>query len=62
MNKIISAIGISHNEFFADTLEAECNDEGNFHIDMIISSLTSLLEDKLKYIAEAIVKITEAIE
>lgn len=56
LEKIIGAIGISYGEFFSDISVVEVNEERDFYIDMVISSLASLPDEKLKIIADVIVK------
>ena len=60
MDKIVSAIGISYGEFFSDVMDNSDKSERDFYIDMVVNSLSLLSDDKLKPIAEAIVKIIEA--
>lgn len=57
MNKIVNALYISYSDFFSYVLDDEINEERDFYIDMVISSLTSLSDEKLKIIANMIVKI-----
>jgi len=58
MDKIVTAIGISYAEFFSDIKEnSNESSERDFYIDMVISSLASLSDDKLKDMAEAIARI-----
>lgn len=60
MDKIVTAIGISYGEFFSDIVENSDNSERDFYIDVVISSLSLLSDEKLKPMAEAIVKIVDA--
>lgn len=62
LEKIINAIGISYSEFFSDGLENETNEEREFYIDTVINSLTSLPDDKLKAVADGIVRIMDAVK
>ena len=62
LEKIISAIGISYGEFFSDDLENETNEERAFYINTVTSSLTSLPDDKLKAVADGIVRIMDAVK
>lgn len=62
LEKIISAIGISYSEFFSDDLENETNEERAFYINTVTSSLTSLPDDKLKAVADGIVRIMDAVK
>ena len=63
MDKIVTAIGISYAEFFSD-IEGNSNDssERDFYIDMVISRLSSLSDEKLKSMTEAIIKIIDTIQ
>ena len=63
MDKIVTAIGISYAEFFSD-IEESSNDssESDFYIDMVVSGVSSLPDDKLKSMAEAIIKIIDTIQ
>ncbi len=62
LDKIISAIGISYDEFFSGISGTDVNEERKFFIDRAISSLNSLPDEKLKDVAEAIVKIVNAVK
>lgn len=52
----MNALYISYSDFFSYILDDEINEERDFYIDMVISSLTSLPDEKLKIIANVIVK------
>lgn len=56
LDKIVNALYISYSDFFSYVLDDEINEERDFYIDMVISSLTSLPDEKLKIIANVIVK------
>ena len=62
MDKIVTAIGISYAEFFSDVMDDGDKSERDFYIDMIVSSLSSLSNSKLKDMAEGIVKIINTIQ
>jgi len=63
MDKIVTAIGISYAEFFSDIEEnSNHSSKRDFYIDMVISSLSSLPDDKLKSMTEAIIKIIDTIQ
>jgi len=62
MDKIVSAIGISYAEFFSDVMDDSDKSERDFYINMVVNSLSSLSNDKLKDMAEGIVKIINTIQ
>ena len=59
MDKIVSSIGISYGEFFSDVMDNSDKSERKFYIDMVVSSLSLLSDEKLKSMAEAIVRILD---
>jgi len=59
MDKIVTAIGISYGEFFSDIAEDNDKSERDFYIDMVVSSLSLLSDEKLKPMAEGIVRIVD---
>lgn len=61
LDKIVNAIDISYEEFFSDVSEMTANKKREFYIDKVIRRLTSLPDEKLKTITEAIIKILESI-
>ena len=61
IDKIVSAIGISYGEFFSDGV-GDDNTDRRLYIDMVATRLSSLSDEKLKSVAEALVKIIEVVE
>jgi len=52
----VNALYITYSDFFSYVFDDEINEERDFYIDMVISSLTSLPDEKMKIIGNVIVK------
>ncbi len=62
IDKIIAALGIKYSEFFSDETDITDTESRQFYIDIINRCITRLPEDKLKTVADIMLKITELTE
>lgn len=62
VDKIIKALGVSYGEFFSDKTDITDTESRQFYIDIINRCTSRLPEDKLKTVADIILKITELTE
>ena len=59
LDKIVEALGLSYSEFFDDAICPEDTESRKFYIDMIYGCIKRLPDEKLKAVAEIIMKITD---
>ncbi|MDE5770334.1 MAG: helix-turn-helix domain-containing protein [Ruminococcus sp.] len=62
LDKIIEALGLNYSEFFDDTVRPEDTESRKFYTDMIYGCIKRLLDEKLKAVAEIVMKITDIAE
>lgn len=59
LDKIVEALGLNYSEFFDDAICTEDTESRKFYTDMIYSCIKRLSDEKLKAVAEIIMKITD---
>ena len=59
LDKIVEALGLSYSEFFDDNIHPEDTESRKFYTDMIYGCIKRLPDEKLKAVAEIIMKITD---
>ncbi len=62
LDKIIKALGISYCEFFDDDIDVNDTESRKFYMDIIQGCLKRLPDDKLKTVADIMMKLTELTE
>lgn len=62
VDKIINALGVSYGEFFSDDIDVTDTESRQFYIDIINRCVARLPEDKLKTVADIMLKVTELAE
>lgn len=62
LDKIIEALNISYSEFFSDETNIDDTSGKGFYIDIINSCVKRLSEEKLKTVADIMLKIVELTE
>ncbi|MCM1507728.1 MAG: helix-turn-helix domain-containing protein [Ruminococcus flavefaciens] len=62
VDKIIKALGVSYSEFFSEETDISDTKSRKFYIDIINRCVARLPEDKLKTVADIMLKITELTE
>ncbi len=62
LDKIIKALGISYCEFFDDAIDVNDTESRRFYTDIIEGCLKRLPEEKLKIVADVVMKITDLAE
>lgn len=62
VDKIIKALGVSYSEFFSEETDVSDTESRKFYIDIINRCVARLPEDKLKTVADIMLKITELTE
>ena len=59
LDKIVSTLGLSYSEFFDDSVDLEDTESKQFYLDMIMNCAKRLPDDKLKTVADIILKLIE---
>lgn len=62
LDKIVKALGISYCEFFDDAIDVNDTESRKFYTDIIEGCLKRLPEEKLKIVADIMMKITDLAE
>ncbi|MBD5159323.1 MAG: helix-turn-helix transcriptional regulator [Ruminococcus sp.] len=62
LDKIVEALGLSYSEFFDDRINTADTESRKFYTDMIFNCIKRLPDEKLKAVAEIIMKITDITE
>ncbi|MCM1315793.1 MAG: helix-turn-helix domain-containing protein [Prevotella sp.] len=62
LDKIIDALGLNYSEFFDDAVRPEDTESRKFYTDMIYGCIKRLPDEKLKAVAEIVMKITDIAE
>lgn len=62
LDKIIEALGISYSELFDENVITNDTESRKFYIDMIISCVKRLPDEKLKIVADILLKLAELSE
>ncbi|MDE6834554.1 MAG: helix-turn-helix domain-containing protein [Ruminococcus sp.] len=62
LDKIIEALGLSYSEFFNDTIRPEDTESRKFYMDMIMNCAKRLSDDKLKTVADIMLKLIDLTE
>ncbi|MCM1507934.1 MAG: helix-turn-helix domain-containing protein [Ruminococcus flavefaciens] len=62
LDKIVEALGLNYSEFFDDSTSPEDTDSRKFYTDMIMNCAKRLPDEKLKAVAEIVMKITDIAE
>lgn len=59
LDKIIEALNVSYSQFFDDTITTNDADTRQFYLNMISSCAKRLSDDKLKIVADIVLKLVE---
>ncbi|MDE7122684.1 MAG: helix-turn-helix domain-containing protein [Oscillospiraceae bacterium] len=62
VDKIVDALGVSYSEFFDDSVNLEDTESKQFYLDMIMNCAKRLPDDKLKTIADIMLKLIDLTE
>ncbi|MDE6664780.1 MAG: helix-turn-helix domain-containing protein [Ruminococcus sp.] len=62
LDKIVKALEISYSDFFDDTINVDDTESRKFYVDIIQKCLDRMSEDKLKIIADIMMKMIELAE
>ncbi|MDE6034846.1 MAG: helix-turn-helix domain-containing protein [Ruminococcus sp.] len=62
LDKIIDALGLNYSEFFDDTVHPEDTESRKFYTDMIYGCIKRLPDEKLKMVADIMLKLIELAE
>ena len=62
LDKIVEALGLSYSEFFDDTIRPEDTESRKFYTDMIYGCIKRLPDEKLKMVADIMLKLIELAE
>lgn len=59
LDKIIEALNVSYSQFFDDSINLEDTENRQFYLNMINSCAKRLPDDKLKIVADIVLKLVE---
>lgn len=62
LDKIIEALNVSYSQFFDDSINLEDTENRQFYLNMINSCTKRLPDDKLKIVADIVLKLVELSE
>lgn len=62
LDKIVEALELNYSEFFNDTVSLEDTESRKFYMDMIVNCAKRLPDDKLKTVADIMLKLIDLAE